>query len=209
MHKLEKTLNRIAGKTRIFLNPGVKSTRLSFSENFFLNESVVKIFRRKATLWVELHESYLQRLTLNRTFPRLLKVLRFYPQGLSRILDHTKKTSGETAFYLDLSDAGVTYTRPIPADANLYAFARHQDQPGIGLIPDPYSLGDMSWYFHFTRYSSKEEARTAYEQRKNQIFWRGSSTGQLNSMDVHSNDRIKFCIDALEFPEQIIQLTIM
>ena len=224
MSKVGKVINQIANRIRIFLKPNANSIvstasllparpseldphhlspYFKFSTDFYLHESVVKISRRQSLLEVEPHQSFLYQENFTPLFPRLLMVLQAYSSGISRILDHSENTTGRAFFYLDLADGGRDYKPEISPDANFYVFCRQRQQVGIGLIPDPYTLGDISSGVHFEEYRDKEVARAAYKKRKALVFWRGSTTGRLNSMDFHTNKRIKFCFDALEHPESI------
>ena len=180
------------------VDPHHLGPQFSFSEKFFLRKSVVRFSRRQGVLEVELHKSFLHPQLFRSHFPRLLVVLQAYSPGLLKILDHSEKTTGHASTHLDLADGALPYSQVIRPDACLYAFTRQKQFPGIGLIPDPYSLADISTDVGFVEYRDKEDARAAYEPRKAVIFWRGSTTGRTTGEDIHNNQRVQFCIDALE-----------
>lgn len=185
------------------IDPHDLSPQFRLSDRFFLSKSVVKIFRDYSAIEVELHKSFLNPRGFEFLFPRLLMVLHGYSSGLSNILDHSESTTGRAFLYLDLADGGNNYPGELAPDANFYAFSRQNRFTGIGLIPDPYTLHDLYNDVQFDEFTSEEEGRADYQNRKDSIFWRGSTTGKLSGADVNLNQRARFCIDALGYPESI------
>lgn len=179
------------------------SPYFKLSRNFFFNKSVVRISRTQKAVKIELHKSFLSPKRFEPLFSRLLTVLQAYPSGISKILDHSEKTNGRACFHLDLADGGGKGMPEVSPDKNYYAFSRQDRHLGVGLVPDPYSLSDLANERDFIRYEDKNLARAAYQKRKSLVFWRGSTTGGPDSVDIHLNQRIRFCIDALEYPESI------
>lgn len=184
-------------------DPHLLGPHFSISMDFFLHKSVVKILRKGNAIRVVMHESVLKPDKFNPEFTRLMNVFRFYPEGVRKILDYVEAATGETFFFLDISDGGGNHESGISVNSNFYAFCRRKRKVEIGLIPDPFNLNDLSRDVQFTEYRDRDEARSAYEQRKALIFWRGSTTGRLNTRNILDNPRIKFCSDALDFPESI------
>jgi len=180
------------------LSPGFRVCK-----TFFMHRSVVGICRERGEIQVSLHDSFLKSGTFQSLFPRLLVVLQSYSLGLSKMLDHSERTTGCSCLHLDLGDRGSTHGRALRTDTNFYAFSRKTEEPEIGLIPDPYNLSDLSNDTCYENYRDKEEARAAYQQRMALIFWRGSTTGRTPRGRIHENRRIRFCIDALEYADSV------
>ena len=184
-------------------DPHVTGPRFVFSDSVNINKSVARIIRKNGLLRVVLHESILHPQEFSPRFPRLIKVLQYYSKGVSAILDHCEENTGRSGFLLDLSDGGNIKRRNVMNSAEIYAFCRPKNRPDIGLIPDPLNLNDLSENISFPHYRDKHEAQIAYEGRNSQIFWRGSTTGRSHRHDAFTNQRIRFCQDALEYVSAI------
>jgi len=225
LFEFEAVLKQIAKKVFVALKSGVRSidsapvsltpTELhnvdlsqispyfKLSKDSFCNKSVVRISRTQRTIKIEFHKAFLSPKRFEILFARLLMVLQAYSPGVSKILDHSDKTAGRACFYLNLADTGSKDIRSISPDGNYYAFSRQDRHLDVGLIPDPYSLSDLANERAFVPYDDKNLARSAYQKRSSLVFWRGSTTGGPDSVDIHLNQRIRFCIDALKYKESI------
>jgi hypothetical protein len=184
-------------------NPHNLSPHFVVSGECFLRESVVLIRRKAFSLEVQFSTALVAGRQFMPLLERFIQVLRAYEAGIEKALAHAERTTGTALIRLDLAD-GCTddHSRVSPRDS-FYAFARQKRFPAVGLLPDPYSLGDLANQVEFPHYASEAEAFEDYRKRKPVIFWRGATTGRQLSRRVEHNVRARFCIDSLQYPEAI------
>ena len=132
---------------------------------------------------------------------RLMGVLTGYWSGILKILDYESREFGRTFFYLCLDDAYETSSHRYQKNISIYAFSRQKDSLHIGLLPDVYCLADLNASEQFPDLRDREKAQTNFVARVNKVFWRGSTTGSSIGTKLESNQRISFCIKALDYAD--------
>ena len=130
---------------------------------------------------------------------RLINFLTGYWNGIEKILDHELNEHGRMSFYLCLEDSyGIDSKQQLKSSS--YAFSRPKQSIDVGLVPDPYALANLNSSKIFPDLRDIEKARTDFSDRKEKIFWRGSTTGHFKGAGTKNNQRVIFCTRSLEFP---------
>jgi hypothetical protein len=130
---------------------------------------------------------------------RLAGVLTGYWNGIMKILDYESREFGRTFFYLCLEDSYETSSHGYQEDISIYAFSRRKNSLHVGLLPDVYCLAELNASGKFPDLLDREKAQRDFFARENKIFWRGSTTGSSIGTKLESNQRISFCIKALDY----------
>jgi hypothetical protein len=132
---------------------------------------------------------------------RLVGVLTGYWNGIMKILDYELREFGSTFFYLCLEDSYETSSHHYQEGISIYAFSRRKNSLHVGLLPDVYCLSVLNSPVDFPDLRDREKAQTNFFARKKIVFWRGSTTGSSIGTKLESNQRIFFCIKALDYPD--------
>jgi len=132
---------------------------------------------------------------------RVMGALTGYWNGILKILDYESREFGRTFFYLCLDDAYETSSHNYQEDVSIYAFSRRKKSLHVGLLPDVYCLSILNSLEDFPDLRDREKAQTNFFARRKIVFWRGSTTGSSIGTKLESNQRIFFCIKALDYPD--------
>jgi hypothetical protein len=164
------------------------------------NQSIVEIHRdRDGKVLVK--ADFFQVMAPEFRLGRVVGVLTGYWNGILKILDYESREFGRTFFYLCLDDAYETSSHRYQKNISIYAFSRRKNLLHIGLLPDVYCLSDLNASEQFPDLRDREKAQTNFVARVNKVFWRGSTTGSSIGTKLESNQRISFCIKALDYPD--------
>jgi hypothetical protein len=179
-----------------------KSFRFDIADDFFMSRSIMKISGTPEELVVVVEEALFTSPNFDTRIVRLLVLLRQYRLGIENIQTHMLQRTGDSQFFIDVSDGGFELLDEFRKPANLFTFTRRVEYTDVGLIPDPYTLLDLDG-LTAVKMVAKEDAEKEYSSRVPKIYWRGSTTGVPMSDDLLRNERISFCVDGLDYPDQI------